>query len=384
MRLFRFLEIAVLALLLVSGCKNDNRFVVHGKITHAEDKTVYLEELLLNSTKHVDSVKINKNGEYKLKGFTAMPAFYLLKLNETKFITLLIDSTENITVNADFTNFSDDYFIEGSHGSTLVKELNVKLAATRHKLDSLNSLSNLYMGNPNYEQQRKSWEAEYQQIIQNQIEYSKQFVADNPFSMASILALFQKFDEQNYIINDLQTMSMAASALNSIYPQSEHVKVLYAHTLEYLKSQSNANARQLISEYGENSPDIALPDTKGNLIPLSSLRGKVVLLQFWAAADKGSRIMNPVLVEAYKKYKSKGFEIYQVSLDNNRIEWVDAIDKDELNWINVGDMEGSVLAVRYYNIQEIPYNYLLNTDGSIIAQNLKGPALDRALSNILK
>jgi hypothetical protein len=94
--------------------------------------------------------------------------------------------------------------------------------------------------------------------------------------------------------------------------------------------------------------------------------------------------MNPVLVEAYRNYKNKGFEIYQVSLDKNRIEWVDAIDKDELDWINVGDMEGSVLATRYYNIQAIPYNYLLDSEGRILAQDLKGPALDRALSTILK
>ena len=384
MKLFRFLGLAVLALLLIGGCKKNNQFVVHGKITHAENKTIYLEELLLNSTKPVDSVKIGKNGEYKLKGFVAIPSFYLLKLSETKFITLLIDSAEVVTVNADFTNFADDYFIEGSHGSALVKELTAKLANTRYKLDSLNSLNNLYMNNQNYSQLKESLETEYQKVIDNQIEYSKQFVADNPFSMASVLAIFQKFDDYNYIVNDLQTMRIAASALNSIYPQSEHVKVLYAHTLEYMKRQSNANVQQLIREYGENSPEITLPDVKGNMVSLSSLRGKVVLLQFWAAVDQGSRIMNPVLVEIYKKYKNRGFEIYQVSIDNNRIEWVDAIDRDGLSWINVGDMEGSILAVRHYNVPEIPYNYLLDTDGRVLTQNLNGPALDRALSNIFR
>lgn len=384
MKLLSCFGIAVLVLLLTNGCEKSGQFTVNGKITHADDQTIYLEELLLNSTKHIDSVKIDKNGEYELKGFTTAPAFYLLKLSEQKFITMLIDSAENVTVNADFTNFSDDYFVDGSSGSALVKELNLRLASTRHKLDSLNSLNNLYLNNPNYEQQKELWEIEYQQILQNQVEYSKQFVTNNPFSMASILALFQKFDDQNYVINDLQIMRTAASALNSIYPESEHVKVLYAQTLDYLKSQSNTNAQQLIQEYGENSPDIALPNTQGDLVSLSSLRGKVVLLQFWASGDQGSRTMNSVLVEAYKKYKSKGFEIYQVSLDNNRIEWVDAIDKDELTWTNVGDMEGSVLAVRHYNIQQIPYNYLLNTDGSIIAQNLNGPDLDRTLSHILK
>jgi hypothetical protein len=90
------------------------------------------------------------------------------------------------------------------------------------------------------------------------------------------------------------------------------------------------------------------------------------------------------LVDAYAIYKNKGFEIYQVSIDDNRIEWVDAIDKDKLSWINVGDMEGSETAVINYNIQSIPFNYLLNEEGAVIAKNLKGPALNRALSNILK
>ncbi len=384
MKIIRFLVVVALAAVFVNGCKKDNQFVVQGKITHAEGKTIYLEELLLSSTNLVDSAKIDDSGDYKLKGKTGIPAFYLLKLDEGKFITLLVDSTDKITVNADFTNFSDDYFIEGSSGSKLVQDLNKKLASTRHTLDSLSSLNNLYRGNPDYELKKEQWEKEYDQAVQDQIDFSKKFVMDNPFSMASILALYQKFDGQNYVISDLQTMRVAASALNSVYPQSEHVKALYANTLQLLKNQSSANMQKFIQENGENSPDIVLPNVDGKEVALSSLRGKVVLVQFWAAVDQGSRILNPVLVEAYKKYKSKGFEIYQVSIDENRIEWVDAIDKDQLTWINVGDMKGSARAVQTYNIKAVPYNYLLDKDGVIVAQNLTGPALDRALAGVFK
>ena len=81
----------------------------------------------------------------------------------------------------------------------------------------------------------------------------------------------------------------------------------------------------------------------------------------------------------------KGFEIYQVSIDQNRAEWVDAIDQDKLTWINVGDMEeGSALAARVYNIQSVPANYLLDKDGAIVAKNLKGPGLEKAVANLLK
>ena len=201
--------------------------------------------------------------------------------------------------------------------------------------------------------------------------------------MANVLALYQKFDDDTYVIQDLQSLKVAASALNSFYPKSEHVKALYANTVKLMQEERNVRIRQLIQAAGKNSPDIVLPDPQGKKIALSSLHGKYVLLQFWAAADKGSRIMNPVLVELFKKYHSKGFEIYQVSVDKDRYDWVDAIDKDGLTWINVGDMEGSVSAVESYNVQDLPYNYLLDKEGTIIAKNLKGPALNDILGKVL-
>jgi peroxiredoxin len=291
---------------------------------------------------------------------------------------------EQVNIEADFVNFTYEYNVEGSLGSVMVKDLSKHLNTTRHKLDSLRSINSMYQGNPDYNTLKEKWDEQYNQIIQEQIDYSTQFVMNNPFSMASVLALYQKFDQQNFVINDLQTMRVAASALNSIYPESEHVKVLYANTVQMVKDEKTAELQKFIEENGQNSPEIVLPDSNGKEIALSSLKGKVVLLQFWAAVDRNSRILNPVLVEAYKKYKSKGFEIYQVSLDDNRIEWLDAIDQDNLSWINVGDMEGSVSAVRSYNVQTLPYNYLLDAEGLVIGQNLKGPGLDRALSGLFK
>ncbi len=384
MNFSKLLIAGIIAGLLVASCsKKEDKFSVSGKITHAEGQTLYLEELQVASTKFVDSVKINKNGEFEFTGETSIPTYYLLKFSENKFITLLIDSVEQVMVEADAANFERSYRVEGSMGSLLVKNLNDQLLETRRKLDSIQSLNNLYRGNPDYEQMRVEWDAAYDSVKQAQTEFSTQFVMNNPFSMASVLALYQKFDDQEYIIKDLHTMRVAASALNTIYPNSGHVKALYQNTVQLLQEEKNAKLRQMIQEQGENSPEIILPNPDGQEIALSSLRGKIVLLQFWSALDRNSRILNEALVEAYRKYKNKGFEIYQVSVDDNRVEWVDAIDQDRLSWINVGDMEGSNLAARAYNIQNIPYNYLLNEDGEIIAQNLKGPALDRALAQLL-
>jgi peroxiredoxin len=384
MTINRIIFILIAITFIFSSCKKSNQFTISGKITHAEGKEITLEKLSVSSTKPVGKVTINKRGEFEFTGNAGIPAYYLLKLDD-KIITLLVDSTEQIVVKADIANLSREYAVEGSPGSVLVKELVLKLNTTEHKLDSLEALNKLYLGNPDHEKFKEKWSEKYAKVVQEQTDFSNNFVMKNPFSMASIYALYQKFRKDgSYVIRNLQTMRTAASALNSIYPKSDHVKALYQNTVQLLKNEKMRKMQQFIQEQGVNSPDIVLPDQNGKEIALSSLRGKYVLVHFWAATDRGSRILNPVLAEAYKKYKRKGFEIYQVSVDNNRIEWVDAIDKDKLKWINVGDMEGSVHATNVYNIKHVPFNYLLDKEGAIIAKNLQGPALNKVLSQLLK
>jgi len=374
-----------LALILGSCSKNDTQFTIRGVITHAEGDTIVLEELHTTSLRPVEKAKINQSGEFKITGKTRIPTFYLLKLQDDNFITLLVDSAENIVIKADAANFSREYDVSGSIGSEQVHLLDSKLKETRSKLDSLQSLHDLYDGNPDYDHIRPNWAEQYDQIVEEQVEFSTSFVRENPFSMASVLALYQKFDNDDpgYIIRDLQVMKTAASALHTIYPQSEQVQALYNNTLQFVRQEQAAKMKQFIEEQGQNSPDIVLPTPEGKEVSLSSLRGKVVLLQFWAAVDRGSRIQNPVLLELYKKYRNKGFEIYQVSVDENRAEWVDAIDQDKLTWINVGDMNGSVTATQVYNVQSVPFNYLLDEEGVIVARNLQGPALDKAVGKLL-
>lgn len=382
MRLNRI--VLILIAVVFSSCQKNNQFIISGKVTHAENETIYLEKLNVASRVPIGEIKIENDGEFKFKGETGTPSYYILKFSDAKFITLLVDTLDNIFVEADFANFGKEYHVEGSLGSIQIQELTNQLNKTQHKLDSLQALNNLYKGNPDYESLKTEWEKNYAEIVKEQFDYSSNFVVSNAFSMSSVFALYQKYKDQSYVVNDLQTMRVAASALNAIYPNSDHVQALYQNTLQFLKNQRAADVQKFIQEQGDNSPEIVLPDQNGDEIALSSLRGKIVLLQFWAAEDRGSRIINPVLVEAYKKYKKKGFEIYQVSIDKNRIEWVDAIDKDKLSWINVGDMDGSIHAAGVYNVQQIPYNYLLNEEGEIIAKDLKGPALDKMLSRILK
>lgn len=378
-----FSTLIILSVFLAS-CNKQNGFEINGKITNSDGKYLYLDELKVSSSIPVDSVMLEKDGSFKFNGKIDYPNFYLLRLNEKNFVTLLVDTTEKISVFGDASNFSRDYIVEGSPGSLLVQELNNKLARTKHKLDSIRSRIDAFRIHEDYSIQKIKWDQELIDIKQEQVRYSTEFVQKHPFSLTSVLALYQKFDDTNYVVQDLQSLKVAATALNTMFPKSDHVKALYANTQRLMTQEKNDKIKQFIAENGANSPDISLPNTNGREVALSSISAKVVLIQFWSALDRDSRYQNQALVELYNKYKSKGLEIYQVSIDENREAWMTAIKQDGLSWINVGDMKGSNQALNAFNVQVIPSNYILDRERQVVARNLLGPALDQAIAKLVK
>ena len=134
---------------------------------------------------------------------------------------------------------------------------------------------------------------------------------------------------------------------------------------------------------GDTAPEIAFPDPSGKVIPLSSLRGKYVLIDFWASWCGPCRAENPNVVRMYKKYKDKGFEIYGVSLDMSKEQWVQAIQQDGLGWIHVSDLGyWNSQVVPLYDLTGIPSTVLLDKEGKIIAKELRGESLEAKLEEI--
>lgn len=136
---------------------------------------------------------------------------------------------------------------------------------------------------------------------------------------------------------------------------------------------------------GYDAPDIALPSVNGDTILLSSLKGKVVLLDFWASWCGPCRSSNKELVKLYPKYKAKGFEIFSVSIDDDKNKWANAIKKDKINWLQVNDAGGwdAKTAVKW-NINAIPTSYLIDKKGKLIAMDLEGKELEKALKDLLE
>ena len=369
--------------LLAAACGKKTNFVITGKIEGGSGKTIYLNHLTTTSQIPADTAKLDKEGGFKMKGKVSGPNFFLLKISDTNFATLILDSAENITIKGSYKKFSTDYDVVGSDNSSKVRELTFKFSAAKSKVDSLRLLYQKHQNDASYTSDIERWNTEYTKQVSDYTGYVNDFVKRNPFSMASVYALYQKWDENNYVSNDFQNMKTAASALFAVYPKNDQVKALYNNALNIIKEQKNAKLNNLMSQSAVNSPNIKLPDISGIDRELWSLHGKYVLLHFWSAKDRTSRIQNQVLVELYAKYKHKGFEIYMVSIDDDSNAWKVAIAEDQLTWINVGDMKGSVSALMNYNIHTVPSNYLLDKEGKIIGKNLQGPELNNALAKVL-
>jgi peroxiredoxin len=154
--------------------------------------------------------------------------------------------------------------------------------------------------------------------------------------------------------------------------------------LLFLVSFTVSSARAQIRQ-GYRAPEIALPTVNGDTIRLSSLEGKVVLLDFWASWCGPCRISNKQLTKIYPKYKEKGFEIFGVSLDDDKDKWENAIKKDKISWLQVNDQGGwyARTAVKW-NINAIPTSYLVDKQGKLVAMDLEGKQLEKALKDLLK
>lgn len=379
--------LALASLMIVACGENKPGFHVNGTITGAEGKMLYLDAAALDGIHVLDSVKLKSDGSY---AFTAprpeAPDFYRLRLDD-KIVNFAIDSTETVSVNGDASKLDTDYQIVGSESNQKIKELSLKLADLQGRIDRLTT---------DYDN-NKVMPSVYNDSVNKMVDRYKQDVKMNyilsaPNTDYAYFALFQRMN--GYLIfdplssrDDVKCFAAVATSFNNMYPESERAKNLYNIAVKGMRNTSTGTQR--VVELPDNAQikeagivDITLRDIDGNERKLSDLKGKVVLLDFTAYETTVSTSHNYMLRELYDKYASRGFEIYQVSLDSNEHFW--KTTADNLPWVCVRD-EGGIYSdiVTIYNVTALPSVFIINRNSELSARPESVDAVEDAIKAVL-
>ncbi len=381
------LSILIVALVFAfSSCSNPNEFTIKGKMTNSTIKTISLDEIGERELVPFDSATIDADGNFLFEGKIKEAKFFLIKVGQ-EYITLFVQPKDNISLELEEGHLSEKYVVDGSEASAEIRDFNVFLYGNLMKLDAIGKVYQEARAAQKIDSVKDEIDAQLKVLVDSQKKYSKEFIERNMGSLINIYIIHQQFPPQQPILNPAEDMNLFEKVLNSV--KKDHAENMYVKSFNTyvtrMKQQIQQQAnRKPTPQSGVEAMEISLPTPDGEVIPLSSLRGKYVLLDFWAAWCKPCRAENPTLVANYDKYGGKNFEIYQVSLDQTKDAWVGAIEKDKLGrWKHVSDLKyWQSEAAQLYGVQSIPANYLIDPEGKIIAQNLRGAALGQKLAEI--
>lgn len=377
-----------LLLLTLIACNHKDTFRIKGEIKDAPNQSVYLQQIDVDRISVIDSTKTNRNGKFSFKVKVQEPTFYNLQFGNNQSITLLGEPETEANITGSASNLSRTYEISGSENSALIKLLNNRLAQTQQTMDSLRKAYTAVPADPSYDPQRIAIQNEWNSVIEQQTKFSRNFIIKHAVSPVAYYALYQKLDPDNFVLmpdTDLQSYRIVISSMQAIRPESQYTKALSAHYEQIMKQKKNQTIRTLIENSENNLPEINLPDVKGDSIRLSQLRGKYILLDFTVLGAKESAAHIKQLKDIYQKYRNKGLEIYQVCLDPNQLQWEELVRQFDIKWKCVRDGAGTQSqVVAIWNVQSIPFNYIINKEYEIAGKNLFGSRLDDRLKVVVK
>jgi peroxiredoxin len=382
----RIFFLLTIILIVFPGCKKKDAFSVRGSIKGTTKKVIYLNRLDVSTPVLLDSAKISKNGSFSFRVKAKQPDFYQVGFTANDFITLLAIPGEKINLVFEGKSLVEKYSVSGSEGSEKIKTLDVDLIQTRRKLDSLSVLFTKVSGTADSEKRSAEIEEQFRNLVKEQRKKNISFIINNINSLASIKALYQKIDDNTYVLydpKDLQYLKIVTDSLTKYYPNSKHVQALAGNFKNEMDQLYSRQMQAMAKNLPEAKLDPVLTNIQGKRIALSSLKGKYVLLTFWSTRSSESVRENLQLKDLYKQYNRKGFEIYQISIDQNEEEWKTAVKFDELPWISTREDDSTnMLNARLFNVRALPANFLFDKEGKIVATNLHGKALQLKLEQL--
>lgn len=355
--------------LSLAGCKRGNFFCVEGTISEAADTVLYLEHITLaDGIVPVDSVRLTAEGTFSLKGRAeGNPEFYRLRIGGD-CINLALDSTETVRVAASLTNMSFGYTVEGSGACDTIRLLSLRLADLERRIRAMAEDRNytLQERDSNIYKMIEAYKHDVKRdVIQNHYAASSSY-----YACFQVLAGRLLFDPAGNA-NDLMWLSAVANAWAERYPGRPRTENLQSIVLDGRRKQ--AKPREIVLDLSHEKVhelgiiDMTMPDIHGRDVSLSSLRGKVVLLDFTAFSLPASQERILQLREIYNRYHARGFEIYQVSVDADRHFW--AQRSETLPWVSVFCEEGlDSDMLKLYGVDHLPYYFLIDRNCDLQAR----------------
>lgn len=390
-KLIQFTGVSV-AFLFLTACGGETEVVeevpvvegheITGNIKGADGEEVKLIVVEGGKNVGVDSCII-VGGSYSLKTKTKELREYAIFVGSELVLLFLDETAKDVTVSGSMPGFSRNYTVSGSDYSSDIRDY--MLFVNQYYDKEISLINQVNSTNPEDKKQIDYLMARLDSIFVIQRGYAVETILKDTTSPVSWLLLGEFFPADGmagFDSSDLKYFHMVSNGMRSKFPNSEYPGYI-DQQIDGINGQYASAAAT--TEEGGPAPEINLNDTNGKPLPLSSLRGKVVLVDFWASWCGPCRKENPNVVNMYKKYKDKGFTVYSVSLDESRDAWLKAIDDDNLSWPNhVSDLKGwQSEAAAAYSVSAIPATFLLDKEGNIIARNLRGPELEQKLQEVL-
>ena len=378
----KYLLIAM-AVLAIASC-SEKKYHVEGSIAQAKDSLLVFENVGIEEITVIDSIRLGEDGAFSFSGDAQeAPEFYRLRIGG-QIINVSIDSTETITIKADYPQMATKYEVSGSDNCLKIKELALKQIDLRQRAIAISENEDLTVQVTN--------DSIYNMIRQYKEDIKKNYIYAEPDKAYAYFALFQTLGDM-LLFNpradreDIKAFAAVATSWDANYPNSARGANLHNIAIEGMNNiriNDAARAKTIDADKVNSAGiiDITLPDNKGKQRKLSSLKGKVVLLDFHVFATENSPARILLLRELYNKYHAQGFEIYQVSIDPDEHFWKQ--QTAALPWINVRDDNGlQSQSLALYNVQGIPDYFLIDRGNNIVgrAQNIKD--LEQAIKELL-